>query len=431
MDQLLSEKILIHYQDGYNEIVDSNIAFLLSERSVGTTFESVDWTQRKVIIPMSFNPGKYLVRYLMNVPIKFYWFTPQKQVDIFFEFLSFGIPLRKALDYTKVGTDVLRMLCSMDLGKIIESDKGKVCENQLLEVVTPQDRLQVTRFYYNETAFLNGCLEGTVTEETLNRRKQMGAVPTAIGKHFINRNISQCITAIVAKGKSLVSERMFQVLQEYTDMSYETFIKDVERLCDKWRAEGNEEMLQHGLDYIGQQEVGNTLDDSSREISFDTDLLKIWTGMRNYRVVYNKAFSEMNLSEFNSKICGLSNMMLIVTTDSGCVFGSFTSTTVPPPMNWVKKDASHFLFTLRSPLNMQPTRFFPLKPANSVYIFQDDYMISFIAVQGGFKINTKTDSSFSSRFTYYYNDSVGYGPSVFVPTPDRFRVKSVTVLEFY
>ncbi|EDR23594.1 hypothetical protein EDI_208200 [Entamoeba dispar SAW760] len=427
-------KTLLHYSDNSNEIVDTIEIETMKKRCIGTKFEKINWNNSIIEIPSPKIPGKYFIKYMRNIPIHFQWFTQQKQIDLFFEILKFGVNLEEAINYTKIENDILKIITTIDLGILIDADRTKSCENLLISAVGLQDQNKVTRFYYNETTFLNAFVAGNVDEYSLDKRKAMNIIPTHLGKQFVNRNMPQMVAAIIRKGKTSLGDKMFELFQEYTNISIELFIKNVQMLGERWKNEGNTELASLALRYCGLSHSNPTTSVSSDFNSLtniDTELLKRWTGMRNFRIIFEKTIGDIDLVQFNQAICGRKNMMIIVFAEDGSVFGSYSSIDIPQPLNWIKKDAGHFIFTLINHQSVQPTRFYPLKLGNSVYIFQNDYMISVIAIQGAFKINLRSESNFSSRFSNYYNDSVGQGSSIFVKNPEKFIVKSLMVLEFY
>ncbi|ELP86132.1 hypothetical protein EIN_327890 [Entamoeba invadens IP1] len=496
MGSLFQGKVLLHYSDNSNDIVDEGELEIMRTRAVSTKYSNVSFTSPIVEIPVGRTLGKYFVQYLRDEQVKFSWYTRNKQVDLFLEFLKFGLTLKEALSYTQVTSEVFSSVCGMNLQLVLDADKDKQCEDNVLPAVSKQDGLKVAQYYFNETDFLNAFLSGGLTEAKLDKRKTLGVSPTHSGKQFVNRNTATAVGEIVKNGKTPLGLKMLNFFQEYTNLSEDLFEKNVQMLANKWKSEGNKELYELCMKYCGasQQEqrpaitiagesvthavsplarptfktcspekkeenvqsnivlgtnksaalnIQNTQQSVSpsapiSQITFqnpiqgiDLELLKKWTGMRNLRVLYDKSMPEVDILQFNTAICGKKNMMVIVNAEDGSVFGSYSSIEVPPPVNWIKKDSGHFLFTLVNHKNIEPTRFYPLKLGNSVYIFQNDYMISVLAVQGAFKINIRTESTFASKFPVFYNDTTKLGNALFVDTPDKFAIKSLLVLEFF
>ncbi|KAL7716900.1 TLDc domain-containing protein [Entamoeba marina] len=450
MDQLLHGKALLRYSDNSYQILDKDDIALIEIRSPNTQFSNVNWNKDIINLSIPFSSGKYFMKYLRGITLNFSWFTKQKQVDLFFMFISFGIELKEVLNYTMVSNDILKICVETDLTSLIEADRSKSCEEQLLQCISPENQSKISRHYFNETGFLSSLAEGSLTESALLRWKKSNNQPTHLGKQFVNRNQLQITYSIIRKGRSSLGDLMLRVYQEYTGISFESFLKNVEALKGKWETTGNLEMARCAESYCASpsfvqtpvtsvaslpksvaQTTPTTTTTQVNNSTAEPELLKRWTGMRDFKVVYESDLSTLELANFNASICGKPNLMLIITTTDGYVFGSFSSITIPQPLHWVKKDAGHFVFTLVNPHGVPPTRFFPNKPGNSIYIFQNDYMISVIAVQGSFKINMRSESVYSSRFPAFYGDTTGKGASLFVSNPDKFEVKSIKALEFF
>ncbi|BFU22237.1 hypothetical protein KM1_319250 [Entamoeba histolytica HM-3:IMSS] len=57
--------------------------------------------------------------------------------------------------------------------------------------------------------------------------------------------------------------------------------------------------------------------------------LKSWTGKRDSHIIYSSNSDELSSRELNAKICGKENIMLLVITESGDIFGCYDQTLIP------------------------------------------------------------------------------------------------------
>ncbi|KAL7717203.1 hypothetical protein QTN25_005473 [Entamoeba marina] len=87
--------------------------------------------------------------------------------------------------------------------------------------------------------------------------------------------------------------------------------------------------------------------------------LQQWTGHSHYRIIYNSKVDGMSTDTFNNRVCLKKKVMIMIFTTDGNLFGSYHSKRIPPTggEGFVCDDSNHFVFTLRNPFNVPPTKF--------------------------------------------------------------------------
>ncbi|EKE37278.1 hypothetical protein ENUP19_0113G0019 [Entamoeba nuttalli] len=164
--------------------------------------------------------------------------------------------------------------------------------------------------------------------------------------------------------------------------------------------------------------------------------LQQWTGMQKYDVIYNSKLDGFKKERINNHICLKKHVMVLVFTTDGNVFGCYNSKRLPAPSceGFVMDDPQHFIFTLKNPLSIPPTKF--VKKS----IFGPSVGINFngyksvdgedvlLTCRWFFYIREK-DSSISSSFSSIYNDIIGKEYFVFTGTT-VVKVERVIALEW-
>ncbi|ELP85403.1 hypothetical protein EIN_086850 [Entamoeba invadens IP1] len=167
----------------------------------------------------------------------------------------------------------------------------------------------------------------------------------------------------------------------------------------------------------------------------DITVLQGWTGKMSYRMLYDSSRDGLIPAAFNTTTSSVTNMMTIIITTDSHIFGTFNSFAVPPPpvnsdTAYIEKDPNYFVFTLKNPHNIQPTKFGRKKISTTLRISPSDGD----AVMGAsdcFSIFT-TNSYFIPTFGSYYLDSTGKGADLFVGShyPTRFVVKRMYAIQW-
>ncbi|ELP93179.1 hypothetical protein EIN_054640 [Entamoeba invadens IP1] len=165
-------------------------------------------------------------------------------------------------------------------------------------------------------------------------------------------------------------------------------------------------------------------------------LLQEWTKKKKYNVIFNSKFDGLNRETFNNRVCLKENIMFLVFTKEGHLFGSFNTKRMPAHMTegFIMDDQTHFVFTLRNSKDCPPTKFTKKSwngPSVGINFSgfkegDDDGMI--LAVRWAFYIREKS-GSISPSFTSVYNDIVGKEYFVFT-TNTLINVERLVALEW-
>ena len=377
-------------------------------------------------------------------------------MGIIFILMKQGFDLKTIIDYTQVTKEIISLCVLKDINAIVKSDKQRECEELILSTLPPNLQPKVSAMYFDEMIFLKKIMDNTIKENEVRSRNSLEVEPTNEGKEYVSRNLEKFIIGILKQERGPFADDLVSIFEEYVTGGNDSFVTVVKKFQLSGMDDRKDDLVDLASEYVGGKTVVKEFETSkmpeikigikaATAITFlpkpapnssllenlvDVEMLKEWTGFKSYDVVFESNTSDIDLFEFNGNVCGRNNLMLLVFSDDGSIFGSYTSVQVPQPSNWVKKDMGHFVFTIKNPYNVPPTRFYPTKPGNSVYIFQNDYMISVVAIQGAFKINIKMDSVYSTKFSKFYKDTVGKGASLFVTNPEKFTIKSIMALEF-
>ncbi|ELP94456.1 hypothetical protein EIN_047490 [Entamoeba invadens IP1] len=160
--------------------------------------------------------------------------------------------------------------------------------------------------------------------------------------------------------------------------------------------------------------------------------LQEWTGMSEARVVFEG--NNLTPKLFWSLTKKLKNMMIVVETVDGYMFGSY-HTVLPPTQDvWVNDDKQHFVFTLNNPTNYPPTRFAPL-PTNGdlLFVYGDNDTENVVWVNYCFWICMDNVVFLWHHFSEKYEDTSKLGGDLFVGVKDwdfPNEIKKVVVLEW-
>ncbi|EDR25275.1 hypothetical protein EDI_034480 [Entamoeba dispar SAW760] len=147
--------------------------------------------------------------------------------------------------------------------------------------------------------------------------------------------------------------------------------------------------------------------------------LKQWTNKSHFKIIYDSSIDELSLRGLNSKIKGLTDVLLLVETDNNDLFGSFTATRVPivrheEHTTFFGKDPGFFVFTLRNPHNIQPIKFIK-KDCYKTMMFwnQPNELDAVISAILCFRISDGGKSMIMNQFKDFYDDPTGLGDDVF------------------
>ncbi|KAL7714110.1 TLDc domain-containing protein [Entamoeba marina] len=115
-----------------------------------------------------------------------------------------------------------------------------------------------------------------------------------------------------------------------------------------------------------------------------------WTQMSNYEILYDSDESPFDRITFQRVIYGRRNVMGIILTDDGDVFGSFHPTTLPCPdkeSDWVN-DSDYFVFKIHDDVKKY-VKNEKIQSDWSLYLWNedDDNLPSFYSVLYAFGLN--------------------------------------------
>ncbi|KAL7717147.1 TLDc domain-containing protein [Entamoeba marina] len=151
------------------------------------------------------------------------------------------------------------------------------------------------------------------------------------------------------------------------------------------------------------------------------DTLHNWFGKNTMHMIYDSKEQIFDANYLNRKICGKKDLLLFVTTSDGYIFGSWTSKQIPPDkkddFNYVRGDTEHFVFTLKNPHNIPPTRIYPKsvdKSSKSLCISGSRNPTTVISCYSCFFIENEIDeSTIDFSFGSFYGDVTNKGFGLF------------------
>ncbi|KAL7711647.1 TLDc domain-containing protein [Entamoeba marina] len=167
------------------------------------------------------------------------------------------------------------------------------------------------------------------------------------------------------------------------------------------------------------------------------DYLSQWTSKNTFHVIYDSETYELSSRAINSTTKGLTDIIFLVETTDGNVFGSYTGTRVPSVKHienntFFGKDSSFFVFTLKNPHNTKPQKIMK-RDCNKTMMFWNesnefDAIISAILC---FRISGTGKSMIMSQFSEFYEDLTGIGDDLFTGChePDTFSLNRLVVLK--
>ncbi|ELP90541.1 hypothetical protein EIN_019300 [Entamoeba invadens IP1] len=150
-------------------------------------------------------------------------------------------------------------------------------------------------------------------------------------------------------------------------------------------------------------------------------ILKDWTCANSMELIYDSSKHFFDSKGFNENVCGSKNVMIIVMSGKS-IFGSWHSKKIPKEKKegfvYVKGDENHFMFTLKNPYKIPPTRFFPIevnKHTKSLCVSGSRNSACVVGVYSGYFIDVvDNSSSIDYSFNTNYEDHTSKGGLVFV-----------------
>ena len=152
-------------------------------------------------------------------------------------------------------------------------------------------------------------------------------------------------------------------------------------------------------------------------------VLEQWTGKR-WKIQYRGSRDGFTSQNFHS-LCDIKGESLFIAEDiNGYIFGGYTSFAWRSTQNYVV-DQNAFIFTLKNPNNIPPTKYPCTGTVNAVYD-HSSYMPTF---GGGHDICTNGScnaNSNSFNFPVSYSDTTGKGSATFTGN-SNWRAKEIEV----
>ncbi|BFU23999.1 hypothetical protein EHI8A_095990 [Entamoeba histolytica HM-1:IMSS-B] len=160
-----------------------------------------------------------------------------------------------------------------------------------------------------------------------------------------------------------------------------------------------------------------------------------WTNMRNYRILYRSSKDGLSARSLNARICGRSNILIIVLTTKGYVFGSFSSIQIPPPPRLgdlhVGADPNFFVYSFQNPFNTEPLKILKKNSQTSMKIYCNKEQSYVIGCDCCFYIRSNCPCHVPSNFCDNYNEPSGKGNLLFVNCvyPEKFALQELLAVE--
>ncbi|ELP91029.1 hypothetical protein EIN_267450 [Entamoeba invadens IP1] len=160
-----------------------------------------------------------------------------------------------------------------------------------------------------------------------------------------------------------------------------------------------------------------------------------WTNMCQYRVLYRSTKDNLTAKALNAKICGRTNILLIVITNKNYVFGSYSSVAIPNPPkigdHHVGPDNAFFCFTFQNPFNTEPLKITKKTTSTSLKIYSNKEQSYVVGVDACFYIRANCPSHVPSCFAESFDDPTKKGGLLFVNAvyPDKFGVQELMAVE--
>ena len=160
--------------------------------------------------------------------------------------------------------------------------------------------------------------------------------------------------------------------------------------------------------------------------------LKKWTKKSEASLIYEGC--DLTSKSFWEKCSNLKNMMIVVETTDGYMFGSY-HTVLPKTQDvWVDKDDSHFVFTLKNPYSINPTMFEPIpENDNRLFVYGDNDNENVVWVNYCYWICADNTAYLWHHFADWYNDTTELGGNVFtggIDWDNPVEIENVYILEW-
>ena len=172
------------------------------------------------------------------------------------------------------------------------------------------------------------------------------------------------------------------------------------------------------------------------QLTYEEILLK-WNHLTSSEIIFDSDEQELTTKNVWRSLRGRKNIAIVIVSDSGWVFGSFNGIIPYKQSHIVSKDYSHFLFTLKNPFEVPPTRFKQnVRNENQLIIHRDNQNSWIFGIGYGFHIRDDGKSYIGSasgeQLNRGYIDTIGLNSLIFNETsyPTYFSFERIIFLQF-
>ena len=144
-----------------------------------------------------------------------------------------------------------------------------------------------------------------------------------------------------------------------------------------------------------------------------------WTGLYDLTPIYDTKEDDDSSSAINRSICGRKNLLIVVSTEEGYLFGTFIEKEVPHPkstIQLVKDGPKNCVFTLKNSFGTEPTALrLKKKKGETLGIFPNSESEGMLSVKKCFSLYRKgtKESKVHPYLNRKYNDVTQYGCCLF------------------
>ncbi|ELP87753.1 hypothetical protein EIN_411060 [Entamoeba invadens IP1] len=165
--------------------------------------------------------------------------------------------------------------------------------------------------------------------------------------------------------------------------------------------------------------------------------IKEWTGKNTFKVVFDTERDEFSVREVSGRTRLIKNVLFLVETASGCVFGSYVTTKIPPVRaeaynTFFGKDEGYFVFTMKNPHNILPTKFDKKDNTKTMMFWKEpNELEAVLSAILCFRISADGKGMIMNQFKDFYNEPTGFGDDVFTGThePNVFDVARILIVK--
>ena len=161
-----------------------------------------------------------------------------------------------------------------------------------------------------------------------------------------------------------------------------------------------------------------------------------WTQYETYELIYESEVDGYTSRSINMNINGKRNVMILIVSDNGSIFGCFNSFEIPKAQKedqWIIDDNDFFVFTLRNKQKTQPMKF-TLKEGieKSLVISPNTSRLWIIATHACFGLKQMDKNYIANNFCENYNCPSDITEDIFVGChfPSTFIISKVYAIQW-